>query len=126
LDAPFATYREGRIFKVAMKDVGLRIPAPESGPPIPRGRIGIWLLLAVETMFFVGILGAYVIVRKNAGEWPPRYEVVIEGLKRPDGFPVTTTFQPPRFDLKLPLLNALALTAATLAAFRARKRALIG
>jgi cytochrome c oxidase subunit III len=36
--------------------------------PSPPGKVGIWLFLASEVMFFIGILGSYVVLRGAAPE----------------------------------------------------------
>ena len=37
---------------------------------IPSGKLGMWLFLASEVMFFTGLLGAYIILRAGLGTWP--------------------------------------------------------
>ncbi len=37
---------------------------------IPNGKLGMWLFLASEVMFFTGLLGAYIILRAGLGTWP--------------------------------------------------------
>lgn len=37
---------------------------------IPNGKLGMWLFLASEVMFFTGLLGAYIILRAGLGSWP--------------------------------------------------------
>ncbi len=107
-----------------MKDTGIRTPIRESGPPVPNGRLGMMLLLAAECMFFVGILGAYVIVRKSEDTWPPTYEV-FTGAMDAESRPVLMSYTPPKMELALPFVNAIVLTAAMLTAIfatRASKR----
>ena len=41
-------------------------PVIGHGDPTMPGKIGIWLFLASEIMFFVGILGTYIIYRSGA------------------------------------------------------------
>ena len=43
-------------------------PVTSHGDPTPPGKVGIWLFLASEIMFFVGILGTYIIYRSGAPE----------------------------------------------------------
>ena len=38
-------------------------PVISHGDPTPPGKVGIWLFLASEIMFFVAILGSYIILR---------------------------------------------------------------
>ena len=41
-------------------------PVVSHGDPTAPGKIGIWLFLASEIMFFIGILGTYIILRSGA------------------------------------------------------------
>src|SRR5215213_10142490 len=43
-------------------------PVISHGDPTMPGKIGIWLFLASEIMFFVGILGTYIIYRSGAAQ----------------------------------------------------------
>jgi cytochrome c oxidase subunit 3 len=43
-------------------------PVLSHGDPTRPGKIGIWLFLASEIMFFIGILGTYIIYRSGAPE----------------------------------------------------------
>ena len=43
-------------------------PVVSHGDPTLPGKIGIWLFLASEIMFFIGILGTYIILRSGAPE----------------------------------------------------------
>ena len=43
-------------------------PVIGHGDPTPPGKVGIWLFLASEIMFFVAILGSYVILRSGSHE----------------------------------------------------------
>src|ERR687896_1895438 len=43
-------------------------PVIGHGDPTQPGKIGIWLFLASEIMFFIGILGSYIILRSGAPE----------------------------------------------------------
>ena len=40
-------------------------PVTSHGDPTPPGKIAIWLFLASEIMFFIGILGTYIILRSG-------------------------------------------------------------
>ncbi len=42
-----------------------------SGPPVSTLAIGMSVLLGSLTMLFVGVIGAYVVLRFGAPEWPP-------------------------------------------------------
>ena len=37
---------------------------------IPSGKLGMWLFLASEVMFFTGLLGTYIVLRARMGHWP--------------------------------------------------------
>jgi len=37
---------------------------------VPTTKFAMWLFLASEVMFFAGLIGAYVVLRSGAAEWP--------------------------------------------------------
>ncbi len=37
---------------------------------VPNGKLGMWLFLASEVMFFTGLIGAYVVLRMSNPNWP--------------------------------------------------------
>ena len=37
---------------------------------IPTGKLGMWVFLASEVMFFTGLIGAYVVLRMGHPSWP--------------------------------------------------------
>ena len=41
-------------------------PVISHGDPTPPGKVGIWMFLASEIMFFVAILGSYIVIRAGA------------------------------------------------------------
>jgi cytochrome c oxidase subunit 3 len=41
-------------------------PVISHGDPTPPGKIAIWMFLASEIMFFIGILGSYIVLRSGA------------------------------------------------------------
>ena len=43
---------------------------PASLTGIPNGKLGMWLFLASEIMFFTGLIGAYVVLRWSHPHWP--------------------------------------------------------
>jgi heme/copper-type cytochrome/quinol oxidase subunit 3 len=53
--------------------------APEGGgwdgagswPPVSNARLGMWMLILAEMMFFGGMVAAFLMLRMNAMEWPP-------------------------------------------------------
>lgn len=46
-------------------------PAPPAEPPISNMRLAMVVLLVAETMFFSGLIGAYLVFRGSAPMWPP-------------------------------------------------------
>jgi heme/copper-type cytochrome/quinol oxidase subunit 3 len=41
-----------------------------SATGIPNGKLGMWLFLASEVMFFTGLIGAYLVLRMGHPSWP--------------------------------------------------------
>ena len=37
---------------------------------IPNGKLGMWVFLASEVMFFTGLIGAYIVLRLSNPSWP--------------------------------------------------------
>jgi cytochrome c oxidase subunit 3 len=54
-------------------------PVFSHGDPTPPGKVGIWLFLASEIMFFVGILGSYIVIRSG---WPHLFEQMGHSLNK--------------------------------------------
>ena len=48
-------------------------PVTSHGDPTMPGKVGLWLFLASEIMFFIGILGTYIIFRSGAPEMFSRH-----------------------------------------------------
>lgn len=44
--------------------------AAPSATGIPNGKLGMWLFLASEVMFFTGLIGAYIVLRMSHPAWP--------------------------------------------------------
>ena len=44
--------------------------APISSTGIPSNKLGMWLFLASEVMFFTGLIAAYVVLRMSNPSWP--------------------------------------------------------
>ncbi|MSR57422.1 MAG: heme-copper oxidase subunit III [Planctomycetaceae bacterium] len=40
------------------------------GVPIPNGKLGIWLFLGTEIMFFTAFIGTYIVLRLGSPGWP--------------------------------------------------------
>ncbi len=44
------------------------------GIPIPNSKLGMWLFLGTEIMFFTAFIGSYIVLRLGSNGWPTRYE----------------------------------------------------
>ncbi len=57
---------------------------PHGRPLVPSGVFGMAMFLATETMFFAGLVSAYLVLRAQAPDWPPmgqpRLPVGVTGL----------------------------------------------
>lgn len=53
-------------------------------PPISNARLGMMMFLGAETMFFAGLMGAFLVYRLSNATWPPlalpRLPIVITGV----------------------------------------------
>ena len=49
---------------------GTASPALKMGVPIPNGKLGMWLFLGTEIMFFAAFIGTYIVVRIGSPGWP--------------------------------------------------------
>jgi cytochrome c oxidase subunit 3 len=45
------------------------------GVPIPNGKLGMWLFLGTEIMFFTAFIGTYIVLRLGSPGWPSDPEV---------------------------------------------------
>lgn len=45
------------------------------GLPIPHSKLGMWLFLATEIMFFSAFIGAYIVLRAGSPGWPTDAEI---------------------------------------------------
>ena len=53
--------------------------AVKMGIPIPNGKLGLWLFLGTEIMFFTAFIGTYIVLRINSGDlWPGIEDTHIE------------------------------------------------
>jgi len=48
------------------------------GLPIPNGKLGTWLFLGTEIMFFTALIGSYIVLRLGSPHWPTVEEVHVE------------------------------------------------
>lgn len=52
-------------------------PHPESGTGVYSKKLGMWVFLASEVMFFTSLIGAYIIIRWGSAEaWPVPHEIL--------------------------------------------------
>jgi heme/copper-type cytochrome/quinol oxidase subunit 3 len=54
------------------------IEVPATG--IPTGKLGMWVFLVSEIMFFTGLIGSYIVLRLGAPSWPNSQELLNIGL----------------------------------------------
>ena len=45
-------------------------PALKMGIPIPNSKLGLWLFLGTEIMFFTAFIGSYIVLRLGSQGWP--------------------------------------------------------
>src|SRR5437867_1786125 len=76
-------------------------PAPVLPPPVSNARLAMIIVIAGESMLFVGLIGTYLVFRLAAPAWPPA--------------------DLPRLPLAVTALNTLVLLASTLPITRALK-----
>jgi cytochrome c oxidase subunit 3 len=50
-------------------------PALKMGLPIPNAKLGMWLFLGTEIMFFTAFIGTYIVLRLGSDGWPADPEV---------------------------------------------------
>src|SRR5258708_3836496 len=51
------------------------VPALKMGVPIPNGKLGMWLFLGTEIMFFTAFIGTYIVLRLGSKGWPSNPEI---------------------------------------------------
>ena len=44
------------------------------GIPIPNSKLGLWLFLGTEIMFFTAFIGSYIVLRLGSPGWPTSYD----------------------------------------------------
>jgi cytochrome c oxidase subunit 3 len=79
-------------------DPGSGGPA-DSWPPLSNARLGMWMLIATESMFFGGMVAAFLVLRLGAAVWPPPFQ--------------------PRLPVGVTAVNTLILLASSYALVRA-------
>src|ERR1700684_299931 len=45
-------------------------PPLKMGLPIPNSKLGMWLFLGTEIMFFTALIGTYIVLRLGSDGWP--------------------------------------------------------
>lgn len=50
-------------------------PPLKMGLPIPNSKLGMWLFLGTEIMFFTALIGTYIVLRLGSDGWPTNPEV---------------------------------------------------
>jgi cytochrome c oxidase subunit 3 len=53
----------------------VHVPVLKMGVPIPNGKLGMWLFLGTEIMFFTAFIGTYIVLRLGSKGWPTDPEV---------------------------------------------------
>jgi|SaaInlStandDraft_1057018.scaffolds.fasta_scaffold09730_7 cytochrome c oxidase subunit III len=86
----------------AITDPKLNQASGQNRPSIPNGVLGMIIFIVTETMFFLGFISAFSIVKSTAVSWPP-----------PDQ---------PRLPWEATALNSLALLASGLLIFLANRQ----
>ena len=43
--------------------------------PLRNGKVCLWLFLSTEIMFFVGLIGTYIVIRVGSPAWPGPHDV---------------------------------------------------
>ena len=52
-------------------------PMISHGDPTPPGKVAIWMFLASEVMFFIGVLGTYIVLRSGAPDLFSRHAAIL-------------------------------------------------
>lgn len=64
---------------MSQRAVAQAIPElPATG--IPTGKLGMWVFLVSEIMFFTGLIGSYIVLRLGSPSWPNPQEILSIGL----------------------------------------------
>ena len=93
-------------------------PAP-AAPPVSNTRLAMIVVVAAESLLFVGLIGAYLVFRLAARVWPPpdlpRLPLAVTGLNTlvllASAFPMTRALQAVRRDEPRGAAPAVAWTA---------------
>ena len=76
--------REREVLKTPSFGGGPPPPSINAGPAISNARLGVFVFLGAEVMFFAGLIGAFLVYRLGSEVWPPlsqpRLPVAITGV----------------------------------------------
>jgi len=61
-----------------MTTTRLESPPMRMGLPISNGKLGTWLFLGTEIMFFTALIGSYIVLRLGSPYWPSVSDVHVE------------------------------------------------
>lgn len=102
-----------------------KAPLPPAAPPVSNARIAVIVLLVAETMFFSGLISAYLVLRGEAAVWPPpnlpRLPLAVTWantlILMASGFTMIGAVRAARRDNQLALRRLLTITAGLGLAF---------
>ena len=63
-----------------MSEAVLDTHSVEPNTGVSNAKLGMWLFLASEVMFFTGLIGAYIVLRLGADAWPDPNEILATGI----------------------------------------------
>ena len=68
-------------------------PPLKMGLPIPNSKLGMWLFLGTEIMFFTAFIGAYIVLRAGSPGWPtdPHVTHILVGMGAINTFVLLTS-----------------------------------
>src|SRR5262245_49102589 len=95
-------------------------PTPVTAPPVSNARLAMIIIIAGESMLFVGLIGTYLVFRLAAPAWPPpdlpRLPLAVTAVNPPvllaSTLPITRALRAVRRDDVAGLARAVACTAA--------------
>jgi len=102
-----------------------RLPREATEPPVSNARLAMLVVIGAEMMLFAGLIGAFLVFRLAARQWPPaslpRLPLAMTALNTVVLFeslvPLTNALRAVRRDDNARLVRAIALTAALGAVF---------
>ncbi|MCZ6549599.1 MAG: heme-copper oxidase subunit III [Deltaproteobacteria bacterium] len=66
--------REREVLKTPSFGGGPPPPSINAGPAISNARLGVFVFLGAEVMFFAGLIGAFMVYRLGSEVWPPLFQ----------------------------------------------------